>query len=72
VIACIGLADTSGNVLFAAAASQGLVSVVSVLASLYPVVTVVLARVYLRERVTRIQEAGAVGTLGGVVLVSAG
>jgi drug/metabolite transporter (DMT)-like permease len=43
-----------------------------VLASLYPVVTVVLARVYLRERVTRIQEAGAVGTLGGVVLVSAG
>jgi drug/metabolite transporter (DMT)-like permease len=72
VIACIGLADTSGNVLFAAAASQGRVSVVSVLASLYPVVTVVLARVYLRERVTRIQEAGAVGTLGGVVLVSAG
>jgi drug/metabolite transporter (DMT)-like permease len=72
VIACIGLADTSGNVLFAAAASQGLVSVVSVLASLYPVVTVALARVYLRERVTRVQEAGAVATLGGVVMVSAG
>ena len=72
VIACIGLADTSGNVFFAAAASQGLVSVVSVLASLYPVVTVILARVYLRERVTRVQEAGAAATLGGVVLVSAG
>jgi drug/metabolite transporter (DMT)-like permease len=72
VIACIGIADTSGNVFFAAAASQGLVSVVSVLASLYPVVTVVLARVYLRERVTRVQEAGAVTTLAGVVLVSAG
>ena len=72
VIACIGLADTTGNVLFAAAASQGLVSVVSVLASLYPVVTVVLARVYLRERVTRVQEGGAAATLGGVVLVSAG
>jgi drug/metabolite transporter (DMT)-like permease len=72
VLACIGLADTSGNVLFAAAASQGLVSVVSVLASLYPVVTVVLARVYLRERVTRVQEGGAVTTLAGVVLVSAG
>jgi drug/metabolite transporter (DMT)-like permease len=72
VIACIGLADTGGNVLFAAAASQGLVSVVSVLASLYPVVTVALARVYLRERVTRVQEAGAVATLGGVVMVSAG
>jgi drug/metabolite transporter (DMT)-like permease len=72
VIACVGLADTSGNVLFAAAASQGLVSVVSVLASLYPVVTVVLARVYLSERVTRVQEGGAAATLGGVVLVSAG
>ena len=72
VIACIGIADTSGNVFFAAAASQGLVSVVSVLASLYPVVTVVLARVYLRERVTRVQEAGAVTTLAGVALVSAG
>jgi drug/metabolite transporter (DMT)-like permease len=72
LLTCIGLADTTGNVLFAAAASQGLVSVVSVLASLYPVMTVALARVYLRERVTRTQEAGAVTTLAGVVLVSAG
>ena len=72
VLACIGVADTSGNVLFAAAASQGLVSVVSVLASLYPVVTVVLARLYLRERVTRVQEAAAAAVLAGVVLVSAG
>jgi drug/metabolite transporter (DMT)-like permease len=72
-IAVIGLADTGGNVFFgAAAAEQGLVSVVSVLASLYPVVTVVLARTYLRERVGRVQEAGAVATIAGVVLVSAG
>jgi drug/metabolite transporter (DMT)-like permease len=72
-IACIGLADTGGNVFFAAAAAeQGLVSIVSVLASLYPVVTVALARTYLRERVGRVQEAGAVATLAGVVLVSAG
>jgi drug/metabolite transporter (DMT)-like permease len=72
VLACIGVADTSGNVFFAAASSQGLVSVVSVLASLYPVVTVAFARLYLRERVTRPQEAGAAATLAGVVLVSAG
>jgi drug/metabolite transporter (DMT)-like permease len=71
-IGCIGLADTGGNLLFAVAASQGLVSVVSVLASLYPVVTVALARAYLRERVTRVQEVGAAGTLAGIVLVSAG
>ncbi len=72
-LACIGLADTGGNVLFAAASAQdALVSVVSVLASLYPVVTVALARVYLREQVGRVQEAGAAATLAGVVLVSAG
>jgi drug/metabolite transporter (DMT)-like permease len=71
-VACIGLADTGGNVLFAAAASQGLVSIVSVLGSLYPVVTVMLARLYLRERVGRVQEAGAAATLAGIVAVSAG
>jgi drug/metabolite transporter (DMT)-like permease len=71
-LACIGLADTGGNVLFAAAASQGLVSIVSVLGSLYPVVTVMLARIYLRERVGRVQEAGAAATLAGIVAVSAG
>jgi drug/metabolite transporter (DMT)-like permease len=72
-LACIGLADTGGNVLFAAASAQdALVSVVSVLASLYPVVTVALARLYLHERVGHIQEAGAAATLTGVVLVSAG
>jgi uncharacterized membrane protein len=72
-LGCIGLADTSGNVLFAAASAQeGLVSIVSVLASLYPVVTVALARLYLHERVRRVQEAGAAATLAGVVLVSAG
>ena len=55
-----------------AAASRGLVSVTSVLASLYPIVTVVLARALLAERVARAQELGIVLTLGGVALISAG
>ena len=42
-IAMIGVMDTAGNSFFAAASSQGDVSVVSVLATLYPVVTVGLA-----------------------------
>ena len=72
-IAAIGVFDTGGNVLFAAASQEhGLLSVVSVLASLYPVVTVLLARTALRERVQRTQEAGIVVTLAGVALVSAG
>jgi len=69
----IGLLDTGGNVLFAAASSEhGLLSVVSVLASLYPVVTVLLARIVLGERVQRSQDVGVVTALAGVVLITAG
>lgn len=69
----IGLLDTGGNALFAAASSShGLLSVVSVLASLYPVVTVLLARLVLGERVQRTQDLGVLVTLAGVVLITAG
>jgi drug/metabolite transporter (DMT)-like permease len=72
-LAAIGLLDTGGNTLFAAASSShGLLSVVSVLASLYPAVTVLLARFILRERVERTQDIGVLVTLAGVVLISAG
>jgi uncharacterized membrane protein len=69
----IGFLDTGGNALFAAASSShGLISVVSVLASLYPVVTVLLARILLGERVQRTQDVGVVVALAGVVLITAG
>ena len=68
-MAC-GIGDTIGNVLFAASSKSGLVSLTSVLASLYPVVTVLLAASVLKERVARTQKAGIVLTLAGVVLIS--
>ena len=69
----IGFLDTGGNALYAAASSShGLISVVSVLASLYPVVTVLLARLLLGERVQRTQDVGVVLMLVGVVLITAG
>jgi uncharacterized membrane protein len=71
-LALIGVADMLGNLLFAAASSSGLVSITSVLASLYPVITVVLARMVLEERVARSQEVGIALTLAGVALISAG
>src|SRR2546423_15467015 len=71
-LALIGFGDMLGNLLFAAASTSGLVSVTSVLASLYPIVTVVLARAVLSERVARSQEAGIGLTLAGVALISVG
>jgi drug/metabolite transporter (DMT)-like permease len=72
ILALIGIGDMLGNLLFAAASTGGLVSITSVLASLFPIVTVVLARVILHERVARSQEAGIGLTLAGVALISAG
>jgi drug/metabolite transporter (DMT)-like permease len=71
-IGMIGVMDTAGNSFFAAASSQGDVSVVSVLATLYPVVTVGLAAAVLSERVAGLQLIGVVAALAGVVLISAG
>jgi drug/metabolite transporter (DMT)-like permease len=72
LLALIGIGDMVGNLFFAAASTSGLVSITSVLASLYPIVTVVLARLFLKERVARSQEAGIALTLAGVALISAG
>jgi drug/metabolite transporter (DMT)-like permease len=70
IAAACGIGDTIGNVLFAASSGKGLVSLTAVLASLYPVVTVLLAASILHERVARMQKAGIVLTLAGVVLIS--
>ena len=72
LLAFVGCGDMFGNLLFAAASSRGLISIVSVLASLYPVVTVLLARAVLSERVARTQEGGILLTLAGVGLISVG
>jgi drug/metabolite transporter (DMT)-like permease len=71
-LALIGIGDMLGNLLYAAASTSGLISVTSVLASLFPIVTVVLARLVLNEKVARSQEAGIVLTLAAVALISAG
>jgi drug/metabolite transporter (DMT)-like permease len=67
-----GLLDVGGNLLYGLASQRGLVSTVSVLASLYPIVTVALAMVLLRERVSRLQLAGVALTFAGIGLISAG
>ena len=68
----LGLFDAAGTCLFAVASTHGLVSVVSVLASLYPIGIILLARVVLGERLVRLQQAGAAAALAGAALISAG
>ncbi len=72
LLVAIGLGDVAANAAYAFASRGGLLSVVSVLASLYPVVTVLLARQVLSERLMPVQAFGAVATLAGVGLLAAG
>ncbi|MBR7742446.1 EamA family transporter [Phycicoccus sp. BSK3Z-2] len=67
----IGCGDLAANALFALASARGQVSVASVLASLYPVVTVVLARFVLDERLQRVQQVGVALAVVGAVLIAA-
>lgn len=71
-LALVGAGDLAANAMFAAASTRGLLSVVAVLSSLYPAMTVVLARTVLKERVSRAQEAGVAAVLAGVVAISLG
>jgi drug/metabolite transporter (DMT)-like permease len=71
-LALIGLLDVGANACFTLGTDAGLLSVVAVLASLYPVTTVVLARGVLGERLVAIQGAGVCLALAGVALIAAG
>jgi drug/metabolite transporter (DMT)-like permease len=71
-VVAVGLADVAANGLFAFATGHGLLALVAVLGSLYPVVTVLLAHVLLSERLTRPQQIGIAVALAGVCAIAAG
>ena len=70
-VVAVGLLDLSANALFAIASRHGLLAIVSVLGSLYPIPTVVLAHVVLGERISLVQRAGVAVALIGVAVVGA-
>ena len=72
LIALTGLFDTGSNVLFLYALRAGDLTTVAVLTALYPISTVVLARIVLHERMTINQLLGFVSALGATVLIAAG
>jgi drug/metabolite transporter (DMT)-like permease len=69
-LAAVGALDISANVMFAIALTVGMAAAVSVLGSLYPIATVVLARAVLHEQLTSSQRGGVVAALAGIGLVS--
>jgi drug/metabolite transporter (DMT)-like permease len=66
----VALLDTGGNMLFLAATRLGRLDVASVLASLYPAGTILLAAWALHERPTRRQVVGMVTALAAVVMIT--
>ena len=72
--ALIGVAvfDTGANVLIATATTTGAAGIVAVLSSLYPVVTILLARLVLGERLSTSRRVGGGVALGGAALVASG
>lgn len=66
-----GVLSGSAMASFILATSRGLVSIASVLVSLYPAITIVLAVVLLHEKVHRVQQFGFALCAGAVALVAA-
>jgi drug/metabolite transporter (DMT)-like permease len=72
VIAAVGALDMLANLAYGVSTTLQLLAITAVLSSLFPFVTVVLARVHLGERVTRVQQAGSVMMMVGVLVVAGG
>lgn len=72
LLIAVGVFDAGANALVAAATTFGAAGVVAVLSALYPLTTIVLARLVLGERVDRWRRAGGAVALCGAALVAAG
>lgn len=70
MVSC-GIFDSIGNILFVYAATGGRLDIAAVLSSLYPASTLILARIFLKERLTRVQAMGILFALGSVALIAA-
>jgi drug/metabolite transporter (DMT)-like permease len=69
-LVAVGALDIAANVMFAVALTVGMAAAVTVLGSLYPVATVVLARAILHEQLTGSQRGGVAVALAGIGFVS--
>ena len=70
IILAAGALDATANVLFVLASRLGTLTVVSVLTALYPLGTIVLARIFLKEKLALSQSVGVALALGACVLLA--
>ena len=71
-MAVVGVLDVAAITFYVYAARQGLLSLVAVLASMYPAMTVLLARTVLKERFAPSQRIGLVLAAAGIALIALG
>ena len=69
-VVAAGIFDSSANIFFTLALRSGSLSVVSVLTALYPLGTIILARLVLKERIARLQMVGVLLALGGSAILA--
>jgi drug/metabolite transporter (DMT)-like permease len=72
LLAVGGTLDCGATALYAVANTKGALSIVAVVGSLYPVMTVFLARVVLGERIRPVQRVGVAAALAGVAMIAGG
>jgi drug/metabolite transporter (DMT)-like permease len=72
MIVAVGVFDTGATIMVALATTKGLTGVVAVLSSLYPLVTVLLARIVLAEHLSARRRTGGLVALAGAGLIAAG
>ncbi len=71
IIVVVGISDTAGNAFFALATSLGRLDMAAILSSFYPAMTILLARLILKEYITRRQWLGLIAALLAVALIVA-
>ncbi len=72
VVGAAGLLDVAGNALYLAARGEMAVGLAAALTGLYPIVTMLLARLFLRERLSALGLVGVGLAVAAVALISVG